>query len=168
MIQLTLFPLSYLFLMIPIPHTAFKAISLRLRLFDAHVAASWVSWLGIPILQDGYLLFLPKVTLEVADGCSGVLSVVSLLAIGILYVHLTQTSWLNKVVLWLSIVPIAIGANIARIVTISVSVYVFGDWILDTFFHELGGTFNFLLGLLSIVLLGAFLTKMFRPRVRAC
>src|SRR3989442_8029215 len=80
MAKLCLFPIGYLLLMIPIPFTVYKAAALDLRLLDAKLATSWLSFIGIPVFREGYLLRLPRITLDVADGCSGFLSIVTMLA----------------------------------------------------------------------------------------
>jgi len=149
--KLCLFPIGYLLLMIPIPFTVYKAAALDLRLLDATLATSWLSFIGIPVFREGYLLHLPRITLEVADGCSGFLSIVTMLALGILYLYQLQTGW--KSVLWMSLIPIAVLSNVVRIVSIAVLTYFFGEWVLGSTFHRLSGTFNFLLGFMSLVIL---------------
>jgi exosortase len=156
--RLCSFPVGYLFLMIPIPYTVYKDIALKLRLFDAEIAASWSSFLGVPVFQEGYLLHLPKITLEVADACSGVLSIMALLSLGILYVHLLKMPVWKKTILWTVLIPVSILANVIRIGTVVVLVHYSGQWILYTTFHRLNGTFNFLLGFMAIVLI-AFVVK---------
>ncbi len=151
-------PISFLFLMIPIPYPVYKAMALNLRLFDGTVAAAWASALGVPILREGYLLHLPRITLEVADGCSGTLSLLALVTLGTFYISEKDISLVRKVVLWIAIVPIAVLANIIRITAIAVLVNMSGDWILDTVFHKLVGTANFVLGFGMLMLLGSLLS----------
>ena len=151
---MVLFPIGYLFLMIPIPYTFYKPLSLKLRLLDADLTTLWSSSLGVPIFQEGYLLHLPYITLEVADACSGVLSIIALLALGIFYVHLLQLRSWKRLILWTLLIPVSILANVVRIVTIVVIVHYSGNWILDTTFHQFNGTFNFLLGFMAIVFAG--------------
>jgi exosortase len=114
--------------------------------------------LGVPVFQEGYLLHLPKITLEVADACSGVLSIMALLSLGILYVHLLKMPVWKKTILWTVLIPVSILANVIRIGTVVVLVHYSGQWILYTTFHRLNGTFNFLLGFMAIVLI-AFVVK---------
>ena len=151
MAKLCLFPVGYLLLMIPIPFTVYKAAALDLRLLDARLATSWLSSMGIPVFREGYLLHLPQITLEVADACSGFLSIVTMLAIGTLYLYKLQTAW--KSVLWVSMIPIAVLSNVVRIVSIAVLTYFFGEWVLGSTFHRMTGTFNFLFGFMSLVIL---------------
>jgi exosortase len=163
--RLCSFPIGYLFLMIPIPYTVYKEIALKLRLLDAGIVSSWSSFFGVPVFQEGYLLHLPNITLEVADGCSGVLSIVALLSLGILYVHLTTIPFWKKALLWMLLIPVSILANVIRIVTIVALVHYSGQWILYTSFHRLNGTFNFLLGFMTIVLITLMMKRI--PSSRA-
>jgi len=146
-----LFPVAYLVMMIPLPYPIYRLASLQLRLFDARVTEAVLPFLGVPVYREGYFLFLPNLVLEVADACSGVLSIVALMAIGIFYVHQVRSR--RRLLLWLMIVPIAVAANAIRIVLVSAMAYHLGDWVLGTIFHRLTGTFNFLLGFLVLVLI---------------
>ncbi len=154
-----LFPIGYLLLMIPIPYTVYKAIAFQLRLFDAKLVASVSSFLGIPVFREGYLLHLPRITLEVSDACSGTLSIVALLALGTLYIGQTKMGLKRQASLWLMMIPISVLANVSRIVTIVLLVYYSGNWVLDTTFHKLSGTFNFVLGFAVIVLIGGMMSR---------
>jgi exosortase len=145
--------------MIPIPFPMYKAMALQLRLLDAKVAAAWSSLLGVPVLQDGYLLHLPRITLEVADGCSGTLSLLALVALGTFYISEKEMAVNRKAALWMMLIPVSVLANIIRIVLIVVLVHYSGNWILETTFHKLVGTFNFALGFGVILLLGSLLGR---------
>jgi len=155
--QLCLFPIAYLFFMIPVPYPFYKALSLKLRLLDSMVAASWSSFLGVPVYIEGYFLHLPHITLEVADACSGILSIFALMAIGIFYTYIFPTKVWKKVLMLVFLIPIAILSNVVRIVSIAVLIYYSGDWILHSTFHKFNGTFNFLLGLTALILISNIL-----------
>jgi exosortase len=149
-----LFPIGYLLLMIPIPFPIYKAVALRLRLIDATWVASWSSALGVPVFQDGYLLHLPRITLEVADSCSGTLSILALLTLGTFYISEMEMGWKRKVLVWLTMIPISVSANVIRILVVVVLVHYSGNWVLDTTFHKLTGTVNFVLGFAIVMLIG--------------
>lgn len=152
------FPLAYLVFMIPLPYPVFKTLALGLRYLDAEIAAAVLTRLHVPVLLDGYLLHLPRVTLEVADGCSGLFSIVSLLAVGALYAHLTLNGFWRRLVILLAIIPVAVGVNILRIVIIAWVSHMLGDWIFMVTFKTFTGIFNFLLSGLVIVALGHWLS----------
>lgn len=152
-----LFPLGYLFLMIPMPYILFKSIAYYLRIFNAQFSSEIIQWFGIPTFRESYFIHLPNIILEVADVCSGVLSILSLLATGILYVFLFQKRGLNRVILCLSIIPISILSNNFRIILTAVLVHYFGKAVLDTPFHMFHGTVNFFLSVMILILVGKFL-----------
>jgi exosortase len=157
--RICLFSIGYLFLMIPIPYTLYKTLALKLRLLDAQLAASWSSFLGIPIFREADLLYLPQITLEVADGCSGVLSIVALLSLGIFYIYQLRIKPWGKALLLALLIPVAVLANVIRIVTIVVLVHNSGTWVLNTVIHKFNGVFNFILGFMTIVMVGAVMNK---------
>lgn len=161
--KISLFPIGYLFLMIPIPFTLYKAIALELRLLDAKLVASWSSFLGVPVFREGYLIYLPNITLEVADGCSGVLSILALVALGTFYINQIELPMGGKSLLWGLLIPVSVLANVVRIVTIVFLVHYSGEWVLQTTFHKLSGTFNFLLGFMTIALVGFMLKRILLP-----
>ncbi|MEW5979030.1 MAG: exosortase/archaeosortase family protein [Acidobacteriota bacterium] len=152
-----LFPLSYLLFMIPIPYTMNKGVAMPLQLLDARLAASWLSWLGVPVFREGVLLHLPNTTLEVADLCSGVQSLIALTPLGLIYIYHLRARW--KSFLYASIIPVSILANVIRIVLTAVMVYHFGNWVLSGALHTLSGGFNFLLAFSIIMLLGKLAEK---------
>jgi len=160
LIRVCLFPIAYLFLMIPIPYTLYKTIALKLRLLDAKIAATWASFLGVPVFQEDDLLYLPDTILEVADGCSGVLSILALLSLGIFYIHHLKMQGWGKLLLLSMLIPVSILANAIRIVIIVIIVHFSGRWILNTTFHQLNGTFNFILGFIMIVFAGFLINRL--------
>ena len=152
--QLMIPSIACLFLMIPIPYTLNRETALPLQLLDANVSARILKMIGIPVLQQGVMLFLPYITLEVADLCSGLQSMVALIPIGIFYFSQLESTWIRRSILFLTIIPAAIISNITRIVLTSILAFHFGQAALGTFIHTLSGIFNFLLGLLLLVVVG--------------
>ncbi len=151
------FPVAYLVLMIPLPYVLYKTIAFYLRLLHAELSVEIIQWLGIPVFQESYFLYLPHIVLEVADVCSGLLSLMSLLAIGIFYAYFTQKGWICRLVLCLAVIPIVIFSNLVRITLTAILVYHFGPGMLENFFHQFHGTVIFLLSLSLLVAFGGFL-----------
>jgi exosortase len=139
------FPLVYLVFMIPVPYTIYKFLAQFLRQFDADVSASIIASMGIPIFKEGNLLHLPDITLEVADACSGFLSLFALMALGSLYLYLGHRKMIIRWVLFFLIPPLAIATNLFRIILTVILVYQLGPVVLQSLFHKFYGTFNFLI-----------------------
>ena len=155
--RLTVFPIGYLYFMIPLPYLIFRDIAFHLRLFDTKVVAMMASLLGVPVFRENFILHLPEISLEVADACSGAFSSMALLALGVFYIHELKRP--AKIFLWLLLIPLAVLSNIMRILVIVLVSYYSGNWILHSSFHLLSGTFNFLVGFGALVFISILLEK---------
>ena len=157
--RVCLFPFCYLLLMIPVPFPLYKTMAIQLRLFDAALVSSWASTLGVPVLLDGYLLHLPRITLEVADSCSGTLSILALVALGTFYISELDLPFVRKAVLWIVMIPISVLANVIRILIVVLFVHYSGNWVLETTFHQLTGMVNFVFGFTMVMIVGYFMRR---------
>lgn len=147
------FPVAVLFLMIPIPAIIFNQIALPLQLLASRVGESTLTALSIPVLREGNVLVLANTTLEVAEACSGIRSLVSLLTLGIVLGYFTDPRGTVRAAIALATVPIAILANGARVAGTGVAAHYFGPGAAEGFFHSFSGwlmfvfAFSLLLGL---------------------
>ena len=158
--------IAYLAFMIPLPWATLKLITYRSRLFDANVSAFSLAWLGVPVYQEGVMLHLPGITLEVADECSSIPAIAALLSLGVAYASLARRPLVARAVLILATLPLAISSNIVRIITTAAGVYYLGPWTLKTSYHMFNGTVNFLFTLLLLLLLDATLARYARGWTR--
>ncbi len=113
--RFSIFPLCYLFFMIPLPATLMQPISLPLRLFVSKISVMIAQLLGIVIFREGNIISLPNGTLEVAAACSGLRSLVSLIALSAILAYLIQDRKWKWIICFLSAIPVAILANIFRV-----------------------------------------------------
>ena len=113
-------PLTYLIFMSPILNVFLDKIRWPLQLFSAKFAGVILKYAGIPAYQYKNYIELPNITLEVADVCSGVNYLISIIAIAIPIAFLTQKAWQRKIVIISSAVSIGILANVARIILIGI------------------------------------------------
>ncbi len=153
------FPLFYLFFMIPFPYLLVKEAVNVLMFFDAAQSAKVLQILGIPIFLESNFLHLPNITLEVADVCSGISSVFALFVLGLAYAYCLPVPPMLKTLLVASTVPVAVLVNLFRIVVTSALAYRLGPIVLESYFHKLYGTFNFLLSVTLLVIMGEILRK---------
>ncbi len=107
-------PLLFLLMAIPLPALVVNAVTLPLQLVASRIGETTLLAAGVSVFRDGNLLELPSTTLEVADACSGLRSIVSLAAIGGLLAW-TEPSWPRRLVLLTAGLPIAIVMNGLRI-----------------------------------------------------
>ena len=152
-----LFPLFYLALMIPVPYVLLKDITYHLRYLDAIHAANVLQLLGVPVYNESYFLHLPNMTLEVADVCSGVSSVFALFAIGMIYAYFLPLRTGLKIVLVMLTFPLAVAANLFRIIVTAILAYNFGPGVFQSTFHAFSGMVTFLLALSMFVGVGEIL-----------
>lgn len=148
-----LFPLVFLAAALPIPLGMTEQIHMQLRVI-ATVATGWVvQMLGIPVFVEGTTLHLAAGPLQVSDACSGFSTLYAAAAVAFLTAHSAST-WRQRALVLLSAAPLAIGANVLRIVTLVVLVVWQGAEVLETFLHPLSGMMTFALALPIIFWLG--------------
>jgi len=147
------FPLAFLVLMIPIPTIVFNQITFPLQLLASRLAAGVLPVLGVPVLREGNVIYLPNMPLEVADACSGIRSLMSLGTLAVIYGYLMDRRIILRVVLAVASVPIAVVANSLRIVGTGLIVQYWDSEKAEGFFHAGWGWIIFVICLVSLFLL---------------
>jgi len=138
-LRILAFPIAFLLLMIPIPAIVFNQIAFPLQLLASQFGESALHVANIPVLREGNVIFLANTTLEVAEACSGIRSLVSLLTLGIIYGYFTdRRNWVRATVT-LATIPIAIVANGMRVAGIGVAAHYYGPAVTTGFIHTLSG-----------------------------
>jgi exosortase len=147
-----LFPVAFLLLMVPLPAIIFNQIAFPLQLLASQAGESVIAAAGIPVLREGNVLHLPARTLEVAEACSGIRSLVSLLMLGIVLGYFTEKRTSARVLIALAAVPIAIVANASRVAGTGLA----AEWIspaaADGFFHTFSGWLMFVVAFAGLLL----------------
>jgi len=154
------FPIAFLLLMIPIPAIIFNQIAFPLQLLASRAGAWAISAVGIPVLREGNLLVLAHTTLEVAEACSGIRSLVSLITLGIVYGYFMDSRTWVRALIVASAIPVAIVANAARVAGTGMMAQWIGPEAADGFFHEFSGWIVFLFAFLMILLIQRLITKL--------
>jgi exosortase len=115
---------------------------------------------GYPIARNGVVITIGQYQLLVADACSGLHSMFSLMAIGLLYMYLVgRSGWLYNSIMLASILPIAFVANIVRIMALILITYHFGDAAGQGFMHGFAGMVLLTVAVLLLFLLGTVLGR---------
>jgi exosortase len=157
-----LFPWAFLFLMIPIPAIVFNQITFPLQLLASKVASTTLPWMGVPVLREGNVIVLPAMALEVAEACSGIRSLMSLMTLAVIYGYLMERKVSLRVLLACAAIPIAVAANSLRIVGTGLLVQYWDPEKAQGFFHEFSGWLIFVISLLMLYLLHR-VVRMFAP-----
>ena len=152
MLQRCSFFLFVLFLAIPLPVLVLNHITFPLQLFASKVASNMLPLAGVPVLREGNVITLPAMPLEVAEACSGIRSLMSLFTVAVIYGALLERRTSVRVILALASVPIAIVANVARIVGTGLCVQYWDPEKALGFFHEFSGWLMFLVSLCCLYL----------------
>ncbi len=153
-LRLAWFPIVYLLFMIPIPYVIYYAATFPMQLLASKAAAKGLAIIGVPFMQQGNIIHLPGYSLEVAEACSGLRSLVSLLALGAAYARLTQPRLAWQVVLFLCTVPIALAANIFRVWATALGAYAISPKIAEDFLHEFSGIVVFVISFMLLFIIG--------------
>ncbi len=161
MLQRSAFFLFVLVLAIPLPVLILNHITFPLQLFASRVASGLLPLAGVPVLREGNVITLPAMPLEVAEACSGIRSLMSLFTVAVIYGALMERRTFVRVLLALASVPIAIVANVARIVGTGLCVQYWDPDKALGFFHEFSGWLMFLVSLACLYLCHKTLTSAF-------
>ncbi len=152
-------PIGFLVFMIPLPAIVVNTIAFPLQLFAAQTASFCLFSLGIPVLREGNLIMLASTTLEVAEACSGLRSLLSLLALGTVYGYFSQNVLWKRWMLVILSVPIAIVANAARVSGTGILAHYFGDEAAEGFYHTFEGWLVFVVAFVLLFMCGLVLGK---------
>jgi exosortase len=157
------FPLAFLAFALPIPLSMTEVLHLVLRRVATTVTAGIVPYLGIPVFPEGTMLYLTHAQLEIGDACSGFSTLYAAAAMACLTAYYADGSGRRLLVL-ASAAPLAIAANVLRIVLLVVIVNRTGIDVLDTWIHPASGMLTFALALPVILWLGRLGNRSTRAR----
>ncbi len=161
--RVLIFPCSYLFLCIPL--NFLDSLTFPLRIFSTIVSTSVLNGLGIAAQRSGsaiYSMAAGGFSFDVADPCSGIRSLIAMMALTAVYAYLTQKTLIRKWLLFFSCIPLAIIGNIARIVTVALVAQSFGEKAALGLYHDYSGYVIFSVAIGLMVGLGSLLSLNFR------
>ena len=147
MLKQSRFILFVCLLAIPLPVLVLSHITFPLQLLASRCASALLPLAGVPVLQEGNVISLPAMQLEVAEACSGIRSLMSLFTIAVIYGYFLERSVTRRVILALASIPIAVIANVARIFGTGLCVQYWDPEKAMGFFHEFSGWLMFLVSL---------------------
>jgi exosortase len=165
-LKILAFPIAFLFLMIPIPAIIFNHIAFPLQLQASRFGEWAIATAGIPVLREGNVLILAHTSLEVAEACSGIRSLVSLITLGIVYGYFMDSRVWVRTLIVLSAIPVAILANGARVAGTGMAAHWISPKAADGFFHEFSGWIVFIFAFVMILILQRIIVK-FAPAPKA-
>ena len=145
------FPLFFILFMMPLPGIFVDAVTLPMKMAVSYVADNVLFWMGYPIARTGVILQIGQYQLLVANACAGMHTLISLEALGLLYLNLVKhDSLFRNVTLAILIVPISFTANVIRVMVLTLVTYYFGDEAGQGFIH---GFANIVLVIVALALI---------------
>ncbi len=110
------FAIGFLIFMVPIPDWLLAPVIVKLQLFVSTLGVWLLRLLGSPIYRDGNVLELPGgESLFVAEACSGITSLVTLLPLGVFLAYFSERTFWRRAVLVTTVVPVAMLGNLVRV-----------------------------------------------------
>jgi len=146
------FPLLYLLFLTPPPFSIISPATSALKLGISASAVKVMGALGYQVASSGTTIYIDQYELLVAEACSGMNSIVSLLAIGLFYIFLRhRADWRYALVLALLVLPIAILTNLVRVIILMLMTHHFGDAVAQGMLHEAAGLMMFFIALFTLM-----------------
>jgi exosortase len=163
--RVILFPWAFLILMIPIPNLILQQVTFPLQLLASKLATGLLELVGVPVLRQGNVIYLAAMPLDVAEACSGIRSLLTLVTLAIIYGYLMETRIWVRVVLTIAAVPIAVAANSFRIFGTGLLVQYWDPDKAEGFFHTFSGWLIFLVALIMLFALHRLISLVWAPKI---
>lgn len=153
------FPIFYLGFVIPLPGWVVDAITAPLKAYVSWSATELLGRIGYPIIREGVTLYIAQYQLLVEDACAGLNSIISLTAISLFYIYiLHNASWRYSLFLVLWIIPVAMLANLVRVIVLVLITYHLGNAAAQGYLHSTAGLVMFATALIGIFAVDKLMT----------
>lgn len=156
-----LFPLTFLFFMVPLPAILYQGVAFQLQLAVSFISAKLITLTGIPVFRNGNILEVSSGPLAVEEACSGMRSIMALLALSSLFAYLMYHSRRKQWILFGCALPIAVVTNIIRVTTTGILAHFFGREVAEGILHASFGWLVFVIAFALLFLTSKFLDWLF-------
>ncbi len=164
-LRVLLVPLLLLTTMIPLPQILYNRATIPLQLVTSELSVVLLRWLGTTVHLQGNVLHLPGLTLGIAEACSGLHSLVSMIMLSLLLGYAQFSRPLSRLSLLLLAVPLALAANVLRI-TATVLMARYHEPVALGFYHSFSGWLVFLFGAAILLALASRLQWSLEERLQ--
>jgi len=134
-----LFPVLFLVFMIPVPLVIITNISFKMKIFAAEIATTVLNNSGIPAIREGSVIRMRHAQVIVDDVCSGLRSLISLMALGSIFAYWMRSVMIKRCILFLTAIPIAIITNVFRVIFLSSVAEIWGVQYAAGILHNVSG-----------------------------
>ncbi|MDP2654444.1 MAG: exosortase/archaeosortase family protein [Candidatus Omnitrophota bacterium] len=157
MLRAVLFPLCFLFFMFPLPLVVIVNISFKMKLFAASIATYLLNQMGLYAVQQGSIIKMNSANIIVDDVCSGLRSLISLMALGSIFAYWITGPMYKRILLFLTTIPIAVITNVCRVVFLSTISEIWGPQYTIGLIHDITGYLVFALAFVMFYMLAKLL-----------
>jgi len=159
------FPIAYLLFMVPLPDAWLNPVIVRLQLFVSSVGVSLLQGAGISVHRQGNVLNLAGgEQLFVAEACSGITSLITLLPLGVFLAYFTEQGYARRALLVLTVVPVALGGNLTRVIATVWAADRFGvEVATSSALHDWVGVLTYVLACVVLLGCGSLLRRLWPP-----
>lgn len=155
------FPFFFMLFMIPLPGTIVITLTMPMKLAVSYAVEHILFWMKLPVARSGVILHIGQYQLLVADACAGLQTLLTLEALGLLYLNVVQhSSTFRNLMLAILIIPISFVANVIRVLSLTLITYYWGEDAGQGYAHQFAGVTLFLAGLMLIIALDSLLRLM--------
>lgn len=114
------FPVGYLYFMCTLPTFLLTMISFRIQMLSTAGATLLLKALTFDVYREGATIIMPNLPVYVGAACSGFRMSVTLVAITVLFLYITEGPRWGRVLLFFSTLPLAVFVNSVRIALVSI------------------------------------------------
>lgn len=129
----------FLLLMLPWPHRVQAALALPLQRWATSSAVFCLEVMGYDVAHEGNIIHIGNVTVAVAEACNGLRMVTAFFVISGLVVLLVERAWWEKLIVFVSSLPIALLCNTVRLAITAIAFTVLRGEYWEKMFHDFGG-----------------------------
>jgi exosortase len=158
LMRAALFPIAFLIFAIPLPVVFLVRLAYSLQALAARYPAALLNLLGIPVTRVGAEIHLTDASFVIGLPCSGMNSLISLLALAALFVYLLRCPLYKKATLLCLAVPIAIFANVIRVTSLLLIAHAYGAEMATGFYHTLFSPLLFIVAFISMVIISILMS----------
>ena len=157
MMRCFLFPVSFLIFAIPLPVLLLKKVAYTLQHISACYSTLLIEMLGVPVTRIGSEIHLQNASFTIGLACSGMNSLISLLALSVIFIYFLKCQPYKKIALLCVTAPIAIIANILRITLLLLLANHYGAEVAMRFFHDFSSLFLFTIAFIFLIVISTII-----------
>ena len=156
------FPVGYLGFMVPLPEAWLSPVIVRLQLFVSQAGVWILQLFQFPVYRDGNVIELPGgQALFVAEACSGITSIVTLLPLAALLAWYTQPTLGRRLLLVAAVVPLAMLGNLLRVLGTILAARGYGATLAtEGLVHDSAGILSYALGCLALLFVSSLIRRL--------